>query len=99
VKINKGTDETVGSVKIYLPGHICPIPRCHFALVWCLSRSRTLSFSVHIIRATFAQIAGHIDLCQLAPKLPRCTSEQVDISQYEQLSAWMLLLCVQAKIK
>ena len=33
VKINKGTDETVGSVKIYIPGHICHIPRCHFALV------------------------------------------------------------------
>jgi hypothetical protein len=33
LKINKETDETVGSAKIYTAVHICPIPRCQFAVV------------------------------------------------------------------
>ncbi len=31
--IDKETDETVGSEKIYTAVHICPIPRCQFAVV------------------------------------------------------------------
>jgi len=33
LKTNNETDETVGSAKTYTAVHICPIPRCQFALV------------------------------------------------------------------